>query len=185
MICAQEASWQLELDEVVLMPVGKAPHREIEQDPGPEARYELCRLAVAGDERLSVSRLEIDKPGRSYTVETLRALREESPDAELFFIMGADEAASLPEWKDPEEVLRLASIAVAERESTGRDRVTEAVEALGAGDRVRFFSMPGIAISSTMIRERVASGRPIRYLVPDAVAEYIERAGLYRAGVAS
>lgn len=183
MICAQEASWQLELDEVVLMPVGEAPHREIEQDPGPEARYELCRLAVAGDERLSVSRLEIDKPGPSYTVETLRALREETPDAELFFIMGADEAASLPKWKDPEEVLRLASIAVAERDSTGRDRVREAVELLGGGDRVRFFSMPGIAISSTMIRERIASGRPIRYLVPDAVAEYIERAGTYRAGV--
>ena len=167
------------------MPVGEAPHREIEQDPGPEARYELCRLAVAGNERLSVSRLEIDKPGPSYTVETLRALRETSPEAELFFIMGADEAASLPEWKDPEEVLRLASIAVAERESTRRDRVHEAVEGLGAGDRVKFFSMPGIAISSSMIRERIASGRPIRYLVPDAVAEYIERAGLYRAGVAS
>jgi nicotinate-nucleotide adenylyltransferase len=118
-------------------------------------------------------------------VETLRALRKETPDAELFFIMGADEAASLPQWKDPEEVLRLASIAVAERESTGRERVREAVEALGAGDRVRFFSMPGIAISSTMIRERIASGRPIRYLVPDAVAGYIERAGLYRAGVAT
>jgi nicotinate-nucleotide adenylyltransferase len=185
LICAQEASWQLQLDEVVLMPVGEAPHRELEQDPGPEARYELCRLAVAGDERLSVSRLEIEKPGRSYTVETLRALREETPDAELLFIMGADEAASLPSWKDPEEVLRLASIAVAERESAGRDRVCEVVEALGAGDRVKFFSMPGIAISSTMIRERIASDRPIRYLVPQAVADYIERAGLYRAGGAT
>lgn len=167
------------------MPVGEAPHRQIEKDPGPEARYELCRLAVAGDERMSVSRLEIEKPGPSYTVETLRALRDERPDAELFLIMGSDQAASLPTWKDPEEVLRLASIAVAEREGAGRDRVRDAVEALGAGDRVKFFSMPGIAISSTMIRERIAADRPIRYLVPDAVAEHIERAGLYRAGVAS
>ena len=167
------------------MPVGEAPHREIEQDPGAEVRYELCRLAVDGDDRLSVSRREIDRPGPSYTVDTLRALREESPDDELVLIMGADQAASLLDWREPEEVLRIASIAVAAREPTARERVHEAVEALGGADRVRFFSMPGIEVSSSMIRDRIATDRPFRQLVPAAVADQIERAGLYRAGVAT
>ena len=95
LVCAQEALVQLELDRVVFMPVGVAPHREIEQDPGAEARLEMAELAVADDERFEVSRMEVDKEAPSYTSETLAALREESPDDELFLILGGDQAAAL------------------------------------------------------------------------------------------
>jgi nicotinate-nucleotide adenylyltransferase len=167
----------------VLVPVGIAPHKEIEQDAGAEARYEMCARAAAGDPYLDVSRLEIDRGGPSYTVDTLRAIGEDSSEQELFFIMGGDEAKALGDWKDPEEVLRLATVAVAEREGAQRAEIAAAVSALAGGERVVFFEMPRVDVSSTMVRERVAKGESIRGLVPDAVADYIERAGLYRQGV--
>jgi nicotinate-nucleotide adenylyltransferase len=173
---------QLDLDLVVLMPFGRPPHRDVPAEPRPERRYELCLAAVEGDDRLTVSRTEIDRPGPSFTVDTLRTLREEVPDDELFFIMGADTAATLPEWREPEEVLRLAKVAVVGRARSGEDDVRSTIGDLaGAGD-VRFLSMPGIGISSTMVRERVAGGKPIRYLVPEAVERYIDEHGLYREG---
>jgi nicotinate-nucleotide adenylyltransferase len=168
---------------VLLMPVGEAPHREIELDAGREARYELCLLAIAGDGRLSVSRQEIDRPGPSYTVDTLRELRAGSPEDEFFLILGADQAAALGTWHQPEEVLRLATVAVGERLQTRREHVVAAIATLGGGEGVTFFSMPRVDVSSSMVRERVATGRPIRYLVSEGVAEYIVRAGLYGAQV--
>jgi nicotinate-nucleotide adenylyltransferase len=185
LVCAQEAWWQLELHSVMLMPVGQPPHRVAELDPGAEARYELCQAAVEGDERLSVSRMEIDRPGPSYTVETLRLLKDRAPDGELFFIMGADAAVTLPSWKEPEEILRLATLGVAEREQLGREEVRGALDALGGSERVQFFSMPDIDVSSTLVRERVAGDGPIKYLVPAAVAQRIRERHLYGHGGAA
>ena len=165
------------------MPAGEPPHRRIEMDAGRETRYELCELAVVGDERLSVSRFEIDREGPSYTVETLRALRVKAPEDELFFILGGDEAAALPGWHEPEQVLQLATLAVAERDGAGRKQVLDAIAGLDGKESLTFFSMPRIDLSSTLVRERIAAGRPIRYLVPPAVADYIEERGLYRPGV--
>jgi nicotinate-nucleotide adenylyltransferase len=179
LICAQEAHWQLELDSVLLMPVGEAPHKQVDEDPGREARFELCRLAAESDGWLSASRREVDRDGPSYTVDTLRHMRDEAPEDELFFVMGGDAATGLGGWREPQELLRLATVAVAERESARRDQVTAAIADLAGGDGVRFFSMPTIEVSSTLVRERVGRGRPIRHLVPDAVADEIERAGLY------
>ena len=182
LVCAQEAHAQLDLDVVVWVPVGRAPHREIPQDPGPEVRFQMCDHATAGDERFGLSRIEIDRDGPSYTVDTLRELREQSPDDELVLILGGDQAAALPMWHEPGEVMRLAAIAVAERADTDRGRVQDAV----AGQvELRFFDMPRIDISSTMVRERAASGRPIRYLVPDKVASFIGAQSLYGASVPS
>ncbi len=180
LVCAQEAWLQLGLDRVVLIPVYEPPHKEAERDPGVEHRVELCRRAVAGDPRLSVSRVEADVPGRSFTVDTLRRLHESSPDDELTFIMGGDMAHALPTWHEPEAVLALATLGVAEREGVGRTDITEHLTGLAGADRIRFFDMPRLDISSSAIRRRVAEGRPIRYLVPDAVADYIASAGLYR-----
>ena len=122
LVCAQEALVQLELDRVVFMPVGVAPHREIELDPGAEARLEMTELAVADDERFEVSRMEVDKDAPAYTSETLAALREESPDDELFLILGGDQAAALGSWHEPEQVLELATVAVFERGQLGPQR---------------------------------------------------------------
>jgi nicotinate-nucleotide adenylyltransferase len=163
------------------MPVGDAPHREVAMDAGKETRYELCLLAIAGDGRLSVSRQEIDREGPSYTADTLRELREGSPGDEFFLILGGDEAAALGSWHEPDEVLRLATVAVAERQQTRREHVVAAIANLGGGEGVTFFSMPRVDVSSSMVRERVASGKPIRYLVPEGVGEYIANRGLYSA----
>ncbi len=178
-MCAQEALVKLELDRVMFVPVGEAPHRDIEQDPGPEARLEMCELAVGDDERFSVSRVEVDREGPSYTIDTLRTLREESPDDTYFLILGGDQAAALPDWREPEEVLRLATVAVAEREGWERDRVREALAGLPGAERVVFFAMPRIDVSSSLVRRRAAEGLPVRYLVPDLVAEEIAERGLY------
>jgi nicotinate-nucleotide adenylyltransferase len=184
LVCAQEAHDQLELDRVVLMPTGEPPHKQITADPGAEARFELCRCAVAGDERFDVSRLELDRAGRSYTVDTLRALHATSPQDDLTFIVGGDMARSLPTWREPEAVLELATLAVAERAGSEREEIRGELRALGGrdwvGERVRFFDMPRVDVSSSLVRERVATGRPIRYLVPAAVADAIDAHGWYR-----
>jgi nicotinate-nucleotide adenylyltransferase len=180
LVCAQEAHAQLGLDHVVFMPVYAPPHKEAERDPGVEHRVELCRLAVDGDRRFSVSRLEADTPGRSFTVDTLRRLHESSPEDELTFIVGGDMAHALPTWHEPEAVLSLCTLGVAEREGIRRIDITERLAGFPGADRIRFFDMPRLDISSSAIRRRVAAGQPIRYLVPDAVASYIDSAELYR-----
>jgi len=181
LVCAQEAYEQLGLDRVLLLPAGVPPHKEIPGgDPGPALRLALCEAAVAGDPRLGVSRIELERPGRSYTVDTLRLLRERDPQDELTFIVGGDMAASLPAWREPEAILSLARLAVAERRGADRERIRRAIAPLAGAERVVFFDMPRLDISSSLVRARVARGRSIRYLVPDAVAELIAARGLYR-----
>ncbi len=170
LVCAQEAFVQLELDRVLWIPVFEPPHKEVEGDPGVEHRIALCQAAVGDDPRFEVSRIEADVPGRSYTVDTLRRLNESSPEDELTFIVGGDMAHALPTWHEPEAVLSLAALGVAEREGVRRNDIAERLSGLAGSDRIRFFDMPRLDISSSMIRRRVATGRPIRYLVPDAVA---------------
>ena len=179
LICAQEAHSQLALGSVLLVPVGEAPHRDMPGDPGADVRLELCRRAVAGDDRLAVSSIEVERPGPSYTADTLRELSERGDHGELFLILGGDQAAALPEWHEPEEVLRLATVAVAERDGAERERVAEAVSRLAGGGDLLFIDMPRVDVSSTMIRERAAAARPIRYLVPEGVAGLIEERDLY------
>jgi nicotinate-nucleotide adenylyltransferase len=181
LICAQEAFDQLDLDAVVFVPVGEAPHRVIEQDPGAEARLTMCEYAVGADARFGVSRIEVDRPGLSYTVDTLRAIREKHPDDELFFLMGGDQASSLPAWHEPREVLGLCTVAVVERAEHRRAEIAERVRSICGDDRAVFFDMPRVDVSSTLVRDRVAAGRPIRYLVPDKVANYIGAQSLYSA----
>ena len=179
---AQEAYARLGLDEVLLVPMARAPHREIEPEPGPEVRLRMVELAVSGDARLSASSLEVDRGGRSYTVETLRTLRDRGPADERVLILGADAAVGLPSWKDPEEVLELASVAVAAREGVERDRVLEALARCAGAERIQFFEMPRLDVSSSLVRRRAAEGLPLRYLVPDVVAEEIAERGLYASG---
>ena len=182
LVCAQEAHAQLGLDRVLLVPVHTPPHKETDGDPGVEVRVALCEAAVAGDERLGVSRAEADVPGRSYTVDTLNRLHDACPEDQLTFIVGGDMAASLPQWREPQAILELCTIGAAARDGVGRDAVLERLERElpGASSRIEFFDMPRIDISSTLIRRRVAAGEPVRYLVPDAVAAAVEREGLYR-----
>jgi nicotinate-nucleotide adenylyltransferase len=180
LVMAQEALHQLALDRIELMPVATPPHKEAAADPGAAVRLDLCRLATAGTAHVSVSDLEIKRGGASYTVDTLRALHDHAPEHALTFIVGGDMAESLPSWREPEAVLGLARLAVAERDGLRREDIASRLESLHSGDRVVFFDMPRIDLSSSAIRDRVAAGRPIRYLVPDPVAEAIRSRRLYR-----
>jgi nicotinate-nucleotide adenylyltransferase len=177
---AQEALWQLGLDEVVLVPTGEAPHKRIADDPGPGERMEMTRLAAADDSRFSVSALEVEREGPSYTYETLEALAEERGDTELVFVMGADAAVGLKSWRRPEQVVELARLAVARRAGVADADVAETMRSLGCEGRVTMLEMPQLGISSSAVRERARRGRPLRYLVPEPVARYVEEKGLYR-----
>lgn len=180
LVCAQEAFEQLGLDQVLLVPVWTPPHKVVRDDPGVEHRVAMCEAAVAGDERFGVSRVEADRPGPSYTVDTLRSLHASRPRDELTFIVGGDQAHSLPDWREPAAVLELAELAVTEREEVRRADVLARLAALpGVPARVRFFAMPRIDVSSSLLRRRAAAGLPLRYLVPDPVAAYVEREALY------
>jgi nicotinate-nucleotide adenylyltransferase len=177
---AQEALWQLGLDEVVLVPTGQAPHKRIADDPGPEVRVEMTRLATADDERFSVSALEVEREGPSYTYETLEALAKERADTELVFVMGADAAVGLESWREPERVVELASLAVARRAGVSDADVAAVTRSLGCEGRATMLEMPQFGVSSSVVRERAKQRRPLRYLVPDSVASFIEEGGIYR-----
>ena len=181
LVCAQEAIVALGLDTVAFVPAGSPPHKRIESDPGPRHRLALCDRAVAGDDRLRVSRIDVDRPGPSFSVDTLRALHASEPEHELTFIVGGDMAFTFPDWREPEAVLELAELGVAEREGVRRADIVERLSSLrGSTERVRFFDMPRVDVSSSMLRRRVAQGRPLRYLVPEAVAGYVAGERLYR-----
>ena len=177
---AQEALWQLGLAEVVLVPTGTAPHKRIVDDPGREARMEMTRLAAADDRRFSVSALEVEREGPSYTYETLEALADRWGDRELVFVMGADAAVGLESWRAPERVVELASLAVARRSGVSDADVAETMRSLGCEGRATMLEMPQFGVSSSAVRERAREGRPLRYLVPDSVAALIGERGIYR-----
>ena len=176
---AQEALWQLGLEEVVLVPTGEAPHKRIADDPGREQRLAMTRLAAAEDPRFSVSTLEVEREGPSYTCETLELLGDEKGDRDLVFVMGADAAVGLESWRRPERVVELARLAVARRSGVSDADVAAVVRSLGAGGRATMLEMPQFGVSSSAVRERAAAGRPLRYLVPESVARFVEEKGVY------
>jgi nicotinate-nucleotide adenylyltransferase len=176
---AQEALWQLGLDEVVLVPTGEAPHKRILDDPGRELRLAMTRLAAADDQRFSVSTLEVEREGPSYTYETLEMLAAERGDPDLVFVMGADAGVGLESWRKPGRVVELARLAVARRAGISDADVGAVLRSLGAEGRATMLEMPQFGVSSSSVRERAAAGRPLRYLVPEAVARFIEEKGVY------
>jgi nicotinate-nucleotide adenylyltransferase len=180
LLLAQEARWQLELDSVLLMVTGRAPHKEIDPEPGPEVRLEMAELAAHDETGVEASALELESDGPSYTYLTLERLRDREPEAELHLLLGADAVAGLESWERPERVAELARLAVVPRQSVEPGAVDGALERLGATDRGERIQMPLCGVSSTLIRERVAAERPLRHLVPDPVAKLIAKRGLYR-----
>jgi nicotinate-nucleotide adenylyltransferase len=181
LVCGQEAHLQLELDRVLIVPAHVPPHKPVDDEPGVAHRLELCRRAIAGDERFEICELEVKRPGPSFTVDTLEELRtEKDRHSELFLILGADVAVGFNGWKEPGRILAMAQVAVAQRPGTDRAHVERALERPSGDGRVRFFDMPEIGISSTMLRDRIRVGQPTRYLMPQRVRDYIDQHGLYR-----
>jgi nicotinate-nucleotide adenylyltransferase len=181
MVCASEARAQLALDCVVLIPTAVPPHKPMDDEPGPLHRLEMCRLAAGANRSwLAVSSIEIDRDGPSYTVDTLREIHATHPGDDLTFIVGGDMAWSLPSWNQPEAILELATVAVAERAGARREEVRTRLAGMAGAERISYIDVPRLDISSSALRRRVREGRPIDYLVPDAVADYIEQRRLYQ-----
>jgi nicotinate-nucleotide adenylyltransferase len=173
LVTAEEALYQFGLDEVVFVPTGRPWMKEHDVVASAEHRYRMTEIGIAAEPRFRVSSMEVDRGGQTYTVDTLRALLEEDPDRALWFITGADAMLEIMAWKEPETLFGLAHFIAATR--PGYDVAT-----LADREGVTVMEIPALAISSTDIRARAVSGRPIRFLVPDAVERYIAEQGLYR-----
>ncbi len=164
------------------MPAHWPPHKRVELDPGARQRLAMCRLLVAGVERVDACALELERDGPSYTVDTLTAIDASHPETELTFIVGADTAATMPSWHEPRRLLELASVAVAAREGTDRRAVLDALAPLSPPPgRIDFLHSPLLDVSSSLVRERAAAGAPVGELVGAGVAAYIAEHGLYRS----
>ena len=180
LVAASEVAAQFGLHEVVFVPTGQPWQKQGDVTPA-EDRYLMTVIATASNPRFSVSRVDIDRGGPTYTNDTLRDLRRLNPDAELFFITGADALGSILTWQGWEELFTLAKFIGVSRpgyELTDA-HVVEAVDQLPP-DALTLVEVPALAISSTDCRVRAASGRPIWYLVPDGVVQYVAKRGLYR-----
>jgi nicotinate-nucleotide adenylyltransferase len=183
LVAAEEARWQFELDRVLFVPTGRPWQKPAGVTPA-EDRYLMTVIATASNPAFAVSRLEIDHPGPTFTVDTLRRLRAELAEGtRLFFVTGADAVQQILTWKDREQVLAMAEFIAATRPGYDLDGPVELLP--GAAGRVHRMEIPALAISSSDIRARVARGAPMQYLVPEGVARYIEKRALYRADPAS
>ena len=175
LIVAQEVREALRLDQIVLIPTHDHPFKGAAVAE-PRHRAAMTELAVAGDPGLAVDRIEVQRGGTSYTVETLRTLREREPETEWSLIIGRDNLEELPQWRESEALPDLANVIV-----TTRGREGEAPRLPFAG-RCTFVPVPAMEISSTVVRARIAGGKSIRHWVPPAVDAYIREHALYGAG---
>jgi len=174
LVAASEVANKYELDEVIFVPTGTQPFKADRKVSAAEHRYLMAVIATASNPRFTVSRLEIDRHGISYTIDTLRALREMYPDADLFFITGADALDQILDWRDADKFWTLAHFVGVTRPG---HRVDTSVLPEG---QYSLLEIPAMAISSTDCRARVRAGKPVWYLVPDGVVQYIGKHGLYR-----
>ena len=181
LIVAQEVVERLSLDRLLFLVAGRPPHKLGEILSPSSLRVEMAQAAVAGNPSFDVSEIELDREGPTYTVDTLRHFRGTYPDAELFFLLGADQLAEFHEWHEPEEIAQLASVVAVGRD--GVDPRDLSPVGFGPGGELIFLSprVTRVDISSSEVRDRVRAGRSIRYLVPETVKRIIETHRLYRS----
>jgi nicotinate-nucleotide adenylyltransferase len=174
LVAASEVAWALQLDEVIFVPTGQPSFKQDKSVTVAEHRYLMTVIATAQNPQFTVSRVDIDRPGLTYTIDTLRDIHREFPDADLFFITGADAIAQIANWQDADHLWNMAEfVAVA--------RPGHAMELSGIPQNaVTQVEIPALAISSTDCRRRASIGAPLWYLVPDGVVRYIDKYGLYR-----
>jgi len=176
---AEEARARFQLDRVVFVPSGQPPHKKEYPVTAAECRYDMVRLAVGSHPDFEVSRVEVDRPGPSYAVDTVRTLRAQlDPETRLYFITGADAILEMLTWRSPEELAKSCDFIAVTRPGYDLGRLEQALGVL-PGARVHLLNAPGVDISSTDIRQRVRRGDSLRYLVPTPVVRYIAAHGLY------
>jgi nicotinate-nucleotide adenylyltransferase len=176
LVAASEVQSVFDLDEVVFVPTGQPWQKDDREVSPAELRYLMTVVATASNPRFTVSRVDVDRPGPTYTIDTLRDLREQYPEADLFFITGADALAQILSWKAVDELFDLAQFVGVNR--PGHELSGDGLPA----ERVSLMEVPAMAISSTACRERVRAGEPVWYLVPDGVVQFIAKYRLYRPG---
>ncbi|KAB8295533.1 nicotinate-nucleotide adenylyltransferase [Bifidobacterium avesanii] len=179
LVAASEVAWVYDLDEVIFVPTGRPVFKLDKHVTNAEDRYLMTVIATASNPKFTVSRVDIDRPGVTYTIDTLRDIRALRPDAELFFITGADAVAEIVRWKDADRMWDLAHFVAVTRPGYSSSIKGLNIDALPAG-KVDLLEIPALAISSTDVRRRSQAGEPVWYLVPDGVVQYIGKHGLYR-----
>lgn len=181
LVLADEARAELELSQVLWVVTGEPPHKPHRPILLVEHRLRMVELAIQNDPGFEVSRLEIDRPGPHYAVDTLAGLAEARPDDERAYVMGKDSLRDLPTWRLPERLIELSdAIVVLNRPDVGANLDELNAQLPGLADKVRFLDVPLVDVASRDVRWRVASGRPYRYLVPRTVADYIAEQDLYK-----
>jgi nicotinate-nucleotide adenylyltransferase len=180
LVLAEQARQQLALERVVWLPAGNPWRKAAQAVSAKEHRLAMVQRAIEGNPAFEVATLELERDGPTYSADTLAALGEAHPGAQLFFLLGADALEDLPHWHEPERLIALATLAVASRGGAGPP--AEALDRLlpGLSSRFVWVEMPRLDISATDLRRRAAAGESLRYLTPDAVAVYIEEQELYR-----
>ena len=183
LIVGEEARGRLELERVVFIPTGQPWLKEQQPATAGKHRLQMLELALASNPKFDVASVEVDRPGPTYTVDTLEDLHQElGSEVELYFIIGMDALEQFRQWQRPERMLELCKLAVVNRPGYQRVDVNEMVrEYPQVGPGLTLLNVPRVEISSTDIRRRVAEGKSIRYLVPEVVQEYIQEHGLYQA----
>lgn len=181
LILAETAADSLALSRVIFVPAGDPPHKEANTIRANEDhRVRMVELAIAGNSKFALSRVDVDRPGPHYSVDMLRLLSEQYPGAELIFLIGADSLRDLPTWSRPQELITLARLGVMRRPFVEPD-VDEVEAALpGITERIRWVDAPLIDIAASDLARRIANGHSVRYQLPDAVCAYIEEHHLYR-----
>ncbi|MCA9075603.1 MAG: nicotinate-nucleotide adenylyltransferase [Planctomycetaceae bacterium] len=182
LLLAEQCREQCALDEVWFVPAGVPPHKQGDGITPAKDRINMLDFALAGMPEFSISRIEVDREGPSYTVDTLQHLVDADDSRELFLLIGADSLTDFPTWREPQRILELATLVAVNRGDFDEQQLRADVERLGsqATDRVRFVEMPGVDISATDIRDRAKAERSLRFLTPRPVVHYIVEHGLYR-----
>jgi nicotinate-nucleotide adenylyltransferase len=180
LILAEAARDQLQLDKVLWIVAGQSPLK-LERTISPvETRVEMVQAAIADNPAFSISRIDLDRPGPHYTVDTLTLLGQEFPNAEFYFVMGEDSLHDLPRWRDPAKLITQTWLAVLQRPGTDVDLSALETAVPGVSKRVCWVQAPQLEIASSDIQRRISDGRSVKYMLPEAVAEIVEREKLYK-----
>ncbi len=175
LVAAEAVRQELDIEKVIFIPSGRPPHKKNKQIANNEHRYLMTVLATANNPYFDVSRIEIDRPGMTYTIDTIRKIREHcSKDCKIYFITGADATAEILSWKEPDELFKMCKFVAVTRPGFVRDKKMSEYS-----ENIKYLEVPALSISSTDIRNRVLANKTIKYLVPESVEQYIYKFGLY------
>jgi len=182
LVAAEGARYEFDLDKVIFIPAGQPPHKPNVKLTDPWRRYEMTKLAVVSNPFFEVLPIEINRPGPSYSIDTVQEVSCLYPESQIFFITGTDAVAEILSWKNVEQLLSICQFIAATRPGYKLDEMWKKIESLPQDLKSKIFCLevPALAISSTDIRQRVQDGRPIKYLLPEPVEEYITSNSIYK-----